>query len=270
MSNLSIQDVYVNRETEIDRFHMMLQGESQFHTMLIQAEAGMGKSSLLRKFWTLAEKEKICRARVDFKRMSHTVVEVLGDLCHDIGREQFNLFHSCCKEFARVSGINIDIGHSSLTNTQIDASMSKMLPEQRKAQRQILTDAFFEDLDAIHNRRNEPLLLIFDTHEKATDEVQEWLTGQFLARLRRYPWLLTVIAGQSIPYLDSSWAQDWCMEHSLKALDLEHVREYLQRVEIRFSSEETVVTLYRISAGKPYDLASHVEMLLKAKDEENE
>lgn len=63
------------------------------------------------------------------------------------------------------------------------------------------TDRFsllISDLQQIH----EPLLLIFDTYDQASEDARNWLENQLLPRLERAPCVVVLIGGQQIPDYD--------------------------------------------------------------------
>jgi ATP/maltotriose-dependent transcriptional regulator MalT len=153
--------MHVNREQEISIFKDMLHGQTTRHIFLVQADAGMGKTSLLKEFSQMCGKEYQW-AKVDLKKMSYTEGEILGELCRQFGPPFFQKFDTIRSEKAPV-----------LSD-----------PSQRRMYRQILTDAFFDDLVSMGSPPYRPMVLLFDTFEKASDPVKEWLWGQFLDRAR--------------------------------------------------------------------------------------
>ena len=114
---------------------------------------------------------------------------------------------------ARAPTVNID--HNTLKNVDIEARLDDA--DRRDRVRQVITDAFFDDLSTfdVGDRR---VVVIFDTYEQASAVVQQWLSGMFLARVRNHLRLVLVVAGREIPELDTD-AHDWCLRHELMPLD---------------------------------------------------
>lgn len=247
--------VHVDRVHELKLFQDSLGGRGSAHILLIKAEQGMGKSSLLREF--LAQAAPFPRALVDLKAGTHTVPRVLAELTTlDVAgftrfyeqHQQTLTFQFSDNKISR-SDLGIDVHvHPGLTD-----------PDQLELRRQTLTRAFFTDL-ATTNPEGRPRVLIFDTFERASPEVQDWLSGLFLNFARGLRWLVTVIAGREIPEPGVGW-DELCIQQTLTRLDRAHVEEWVRRVQLLLSPEETA-TLYDTSDGIPLDLSIQLGRLL--------
>jgi len=252
--------VYVNREQERGLFQEMLKAEVSAHILLLQADAGMGKSSLMRTLWDECKHwqgDTIGRARLDFKDNNLSAAGVvMGELCQQLGRQRFTEFYKEADAYARVASVNVQ--GSTFIDSSLDATLVKLNPEQRKMRQQMLTDAFFTDLEKGHDKG--PVVLLFDTFEKAQEEVREWLSGPFLTRVRPHQWLVMVVAGRETPAVDTDW-EDWRLHHTLRPLNREYVGEYLRRVELSLSDSE-INLIYDLTDGNPLELATYVKKLL--------
>jgi ATP/maltotriose-dependent transcriptional regulator MalT len=237
MEEMTSVSLHVNREQEIKIFEGMLTGDTNRHIFLVQADAGMGKTSLLKEFSQMCGDEYQW-AKVNLKKMSYTEEEILGELCRQLGPALFQKF---------------DRARSDRGPIQSD-------PGQRRMYRQILTDAFFDDLVSIGSPSERPTVLLFDTFEKASDPVKEWLWGQFLDRARPHQWLVLVLAGRKFPQLDID-LEEWCMKQSLKCLSRDHVRQYVQRLEVDYKSEEVIDVVYKGTKGVPLGLVTFLQNL---------
>lgn len=252
-----LKDVHVDRDTEDHLFKEMVHGQRMEHVLLIQAPRGMGKSFLLQKWWD--DCEGMLRGKVNMKAMTYSVIEILGELCQHLGSERFDQYYARCQEFARQAGIQIE--RSTFLNSPIDASLGGPDSEQRKLRRQLLTDAFFADLASLR-QEGQPVVLLFDTFEKASDEVKEWISGIFLSRVQRYPWLVVVVAGQETPVLDRDWSRLF-LTVSLQKLEKDDVRKFVRRLELSFS-EETIDVLYdSTDDGHPLELSTQLGRVLE-------
>ena len=72
-------------------------------------------------------------------------------------------------------------------DNRITVALTTSDPTDRDQRRTALTDAWFDDL----SRFQHPVLILFDTYNDATTDVQGWLSGPFLARTNRsnqYAW----------------------------------------------------------------------------------
>ena len=224
----------------------------------------MGKSSLLEKYYSGSEQYP--RALVDLRRLDCTPVEFLGELASQLeatvrelgGDAAFARYHK--QRERRFQPGDITIQDSRLTRMNLAESWDMRRSEQ--AALQIITDAFFSDLDDVLQEYPTVVLLI-DTFEKANFEVEGWVTGLFLNRIRGRHRIVVVLAGRTIPDLGPSSAA-W----ELKPLELCDVREYLNRVELSLS-EEQINVLYALTDGIPLDLRTGVTRLSLRKEKGN-
>jgi hypothetical protein len=246
--------VHVDREQERALFKSMIERTTPKHIFLIQAEPGMGKTSLLKDFWSQCE--ALERAQVNLRNMSYSVGEILSELSLQLGVDKFENFYNYCREFAREAGITIE--GSTFIGSALEATLGQLDPEKRRMQRQIFTDSFFADLVANHENSQQPVVFLFDTLNKNTsDEIKEWLQGLFLNRVRRHQWIVAVVAGQEVPQLDGEW-EEWSSRQDLSPLNEDNVREYLQRLEISMS-DDWVEALYFFTKGNPQILRTKVD-----------
>jgi hypothetical protein len=86
----------------------------------------------------------------------------------------------------------------------------------RESRRVALTDAWFNDLAEL----SQLIVFLFDTYDHAPTEVQEWLSGPFLARVIHVPTVRVVVAGQVVPDRNNIEWGHCCVMH-----DLDGVRE---------------------------------------------
>ena len=121
-----------------------------------------------------------------------------------------------------------------------------------------LTDAFVQSLTRWSKQR--PILLRFDTYEKAPGEVDDWLWSTLVgnhAELRNLP-LRILVTGRFCVLRKEGWRkldQDrphWIYEQSLEKLDPEQTQDYLQRIGITDATEQQQI--YKVTRGLPYYL----------------
>lgn len=136
---------------------------------------------------------------------------------------------------------------------------------QAEAQKQTiieLTDAFFTDLDQLHAATSDQVILLIDDYDQGNAEVQGWLGDYFLESALPYRWLIVVIAGDGAPEVEIG-QRDWCLSSNLSKLALDHVREYVQRLELELG-EELIEAIYVWSdEGVPFLLRERIESLLQ-------
>ena len=235
MIEKKIKDIHVDRDEEIKLFRDMLDGHSDVHIFLLEAESGMGKSALLEKFKEMSDKKQMPWAKVDFKNASYTFGEILREMCDQLRDISFLDFDSQCRSFIVNSGLTV--GRSALLSSSIDAAMANLSREERNRQRLVIIDAFLGDLAAFHERYQGLIVLTFDTFERASASVKEWITDQFIKRCQLYPWIICVIAGQETPGIDPT--TEWCSHSKLEKLSKEHIAEYLHHLKL--TQEDVIV-----------------------------
>ena len=247
--------VHVNRTEELARFEDMIAGRGTAHVLLIQAASGMGKSSLLQEFWDRGGGS--FRAFVDLKPRTHSVVDVLSEVS-SYDKARFPRFSQKVTELSSPGNITFYTNRSKIEQSPISIS-SGGGADERELRRQVLAGAFFADLED-SNVDGDVALIIFDTHENATDDVKDWLSRAFLPAAREHRWLIVVVAGRTTPELGIGW-DDWCLEQSLRPLGPEHLGEYVQRVKLELSEDE-ILLLYDLTDGIPLHVSTQVGTLL--------
>lgn len=198
-----------NREHELGLFDRMIARPTEERILLLEAEGKMGKSTLLGAFERRCPPNVPCAA-IDLKGSSTGLHEVFYRLCDAFGWDRFPTFRACVENLGRVTiDKNVIIGRA-----EIEVALRAPDEGDRAARRAQLTQAFFDDLRAGSDR----LVLIFDTYEQADPEVQDWLAGPCLARVRRTVNLVVVIAGRQLPEESIEWAA-CCHRHRLGGVE---------------------------------------------------
>jgi hypothetical protein len=97
MSDRNVKDIHVDRESEKQLFHLMLQGNADAHILLIRADGGFGKSSLLREF---REMSQVVPDRTSFIGLHSSQISegIMFDSCFHLGQGNFNQFLEVCQE----------------------------------------------------------------------------------------------------------------------------------------------------------------------------
>lgn len=237
----NIKSIHVNRDEEIALFCDMIGGRSDLHILFIEAESGMGKTALLKQFLEMSKGFQ--RAKINFKNASYTFGEIFHEMCHQSEKVSFSDFDNQCRNFITNSGITV--GPTTLLTSFVDDAMAELSQDERKTKRQVIIDAFFGDLAASHEVLQTPIVIFFDAFEKASDDVKDWIAKQFISRIRIYPWIICVVAGQKTPSIDPN--SDWCKHSKLEILPDKYVIEYLHRLKL---TQKEVVVQYIISISK--------------------
>lgn len=246
-----IRETYVDRDEERRLFRDMISDRTPVHILLIEAEKGMGKTILLDQFWEISE--GLRRARIDFKHSSYSMAEILRDMTDQYGTESFSWFREVCCDVLRELGQ--DVKHVALLYSAMDLRLAKLPAEDRQKYQIMIVDAFLSSLETIRTK-DQPVVLLFDTFEKASDPTKAWLAEQLIGAIRRYPWLVCIVTGRETPRIAIDNA-NWCLQQKLQPLSDEYSREYIQKV-IYIQDESVVTTMTILAKGHPLTLQQFV------------
>jgi hypothetical protein len=108
-----------------------------------------------------------------------------------------------------------------------------------------------------------PVLLLFDTFEKVSEEAQAWLETKLLPRVRNLPAVVVVIGGRTVP----QWRQyPWKTLTDFRRLerieDPEDWTEYLDRVHKSRLEPHQIQTLTAATQGLPGNMRPLLETLM--------
>jgi hypothetical protein len=177
---------------ETDSFLELLESECERRILIFHGESGTGKTTLFRA----------CQSRIP-DHVHHLPIQLRG---HAVGVDEI---------FSRAGGLvgweswpgftervvdmtpHIEIEDNFLRgiNNRISVALHAESPVDRKQRRVDLTEAWFSDTRDL----DQPLLMMLDTYEEATEDVADWISGPFLARSVDCENLRVVIAGQEVP-----------------------------------------------------------------------
>jgi hypothetical protein len=235
-----------NREAELALFDQMLAGQTRERILLLEAEGGLGKTTLLNEFARRCPAHVPC-APLDLKGSTTGLHEVFYRLCDALGWEHFPAFADQVEGLGRVTvDGNVVIGWGN----KIEAALRSPDEGDRAARRAELTRAFFDDLRTMKRR----LLFIFDTFEKAPPELGEWLSGDFLAYAHHTPDLIVVVAGRQAPEESIEWG-DSCIRRLVRVRDPEPWRIYAERIGAVLPSPEWIRAFCDLLDGHPLEIA---------------
>ncbi len=166
----------------------------------------------------------------------------------------------------QATSVNIDRNWLLGINNHISVALHADNPQDRSYRRAALTEAWFEDVQQLA----EPFLVVFDTYEAATAEIQEWLSGPFLARVATADPLRVVIAGQTVPdKLNIEWSQ-CCHEHRLYGVpEARHWLPVIEAMGRYIPDEPPLIWLAGVChalQGKPAEIIKIIEGLPRRKD----
>lgn len=283
MTTRSLQELFVDRLRQLDRFRRSLEGASARRIILIAAGPGMGKSWLLKQFDYEARTRGVPTVLIDFSDGQAYDVLTLVRRCRDaLGPEHFNRLTAAINEAtaprlviserngensASVNiGPNSQVGDVSVGDVAGGSIIKDNLfivqtdnPLLLQAIEDRITQVFFECLIELEARTR--VLMMFDTYERASQSTEgwvpgaadRWIAGQLLARIRdgRLSNTLAVLAGRRLPPFGTEWAQ------VVGRLELElftpaDVGQYLRENRgLSSLTEQDVQTLFKAVQGNP-------------------
>ena len=181
-------------EAERLAFESLLCIDCHDHILLFRGESGSGKTTLL----------NYCREHVPHD-MPHIPIQLRGNavgmaeiFSRSGGRlnwEHLPNFTTQVADFQKIPEVQIDRNWLAGIGNQISVVLNVENLSDRDQRRTTLTEAWFSDLDEF----DQPVLLMFDTYEQATTEVQNWISGPLLSRAAYGEHVRVLIAGKQVP-----------------------------------------------------------------------
>lgn len=252
-----------NRTKEVEKFKQIIKDNNSKKILLIEGKSGVGKTKLLSKCISEVPQDTSC-IPIDLKSASSLgIPSVLSLITRRLGQQYFSNFQAKIRDF--LSGNNVEVSHNNMIGTEQEINIILNTDLYNREIRLLsLINAFFEDLCNFQN----PLIIIFDSYEKAPTELRELLAGIFLDEAVNTPNLTVVLAGQTVPKPTIQWIN--CYEHcNLENIDdAEAWWQFLQEENFTFpenfpftrDSIKLIVTLCR---GKPSQLEIAFNIIAK-------
>jgi hypothetical protein len=195
---------------ERQAFEVLLQPKCRKRILLFRGKSGSGKTTLL----------TYCKSKVPHD-IAHVPIQLRGstvgvaEIFSRVGRPlDWQYLPKFTRQVATLEGTpNVQVDRNWLAgiNNRISVAMNVKNISDREYRRVALTDAWFDDLANFPN----PVVFLFDTYDKASTEVQEWLSGPFLVRAAYVPTVRVVVAGQDVPdHSNIEWGH-CCIVHNL-------------------------------------------------------
>jgi hypothetical protein len=237
MATRSLQELFVDRLKQLERFRKSLEGSSGRKIILITAGPGMGKSWLLRRFAQEAGARGARPVLIDFSDgQAYDVLTLVRRFRDALGAEEFNRLTTAINEATAPRLVLSDDGGASSASVNFGGAQSGDVAIGDVAGRSIIKDNFFivqTDnpllLQAIEDRVTQvffeclaelvattQVLFLFDSYERASQEGERWVSNaadrwvqrELLLRIRegRLPNTVVVLAGRRLPEFNVEWA----------------------------------------------------------------
>lgn len=282
MAPRSLQELFVDRLKQLERFRKSLEGSSGRKIILISAGPGMGKSWLLRRFAQEAAERGARHVLVDFSDgQAYDVLTLVRRFRDALGPVEFNRLTMAINEATAPRLVLSDEGAPSSASVNFSGAQAGDVTLGDVAGRNIIKDNFFivqTDnpllLQAIEDRVTQVFfeclndlveastaLFLFDSYERTTQEGDRWISNaadrwiqrELLLRIRegRLPNTLVVLAGRRLPEFDASWATV-VGQLPLELFTLADVAQYLRENRgLPNLTDNDVQTLFAAIQGNP-------------------
>lgn len=241
-----MKDSFINRKKEVQIFQSILNFEVNTRILFIAGEAGMGKSSLLRKYTEICAQEKILISTYDYKGGADSPFTQLTKHITDLGVENFEMLKS--------SFVNIGIQFSNLgkkelfSSTDVQYALTGLDLPNRFSTLSEITDSFIAGLLNLLPK-NKPIVFLLDSADLAGPVVKQWLVNDFFRIAKENQGVLVVVAGRSViePLLE---LQDYFTRIDLDGIELSEWEEYTKQLSLAVHPE-FIHSIHDASKGNP-------------------
>jgi hypothetical protein len=187
-----------NRDDERRLFVRMIGRQVRERILLIEAQSETGKTELMERFAEISRTDNT--VHVNLKLAKTGVAYVFWRIRESLGEDCFPKYKMAMQGI--YSPLNVNISDNELSDdARIQFAIWNDIPHS-KLHLQQLFEALIEDLRNI----NRQIVMLFDTFDKADEELQEWVTGSLLVAVaRNAPNVIAVVAGQNVPRRELEW-----------------------------------------------------------------
>jgi GTPase SAR1 family protein len=243
-------------------FIHLLEKHCVANILLFSGASGSGKTTLL----TACLREltpEVTAINIQLRGGAVSVAEIFQRSGSHVGWESLPTFANHVNMLQQGVPVQVDSNRLIGMGNQIHIALHTGNTSDRQQRRASLTQAWFEDLQGL----SKPLLLVFDTYEAATPEVQQWIAGPLLARAAYARTVRVLVAGQEVPDVNNiEWGQR-CVSHTLLGVkQAEHWLPVIEALE-RYIPVEDQDPLTWLSGvcyalkGAPKDIMQVIESL---------
>jgi hypothetical protein len=206
---------------------------SQMKVLRLSGETKLGKSHLLTNvFPTLARRDFQARyAVLDLRNAAHTICDILHMTCAQLDGLTPSYYSSAYQEWINRPKVGIQQLYAIFSHVYISAKNSS---SDLRLRENSLVTAFIKDLKTLNDK---PLLLFFDSVERADESIQIWLMDTLLVQLSMLPHVRVVVAGRSLREPSGSYAA-YCRSYQLLPVeDVEAYISYCKEVNVVLSEQ---------------------------------
>ena len=256
-----IDDVVANYQEERDHYLSLLDDAPPARVLLFKGESGSGKSTLLTHcLHDFPCPEAICRVVIDFKGGRVNLPKLFNELGREIGWEHLPTFQARLNAVTGTEAVTIDRNRLLGWGNQITVFLSPEDQSVRASRLAALSEDLLTDLRGLP----QPILLILDTYEQATDATREWIEMHLLDWLDKVTQLRVLIAGQTVPEATLKWGRLSLVRHLRGVPDPQHWLPVASRVRPHQSLEERLdwlTAICQVLDGQPSKIMQFIEAL---------
>lgn len=239
MTTRSLQELFVDRLKQLERFRRSLEGDSGRRIILVTAGSGMGKSWLLRQFAFEAGSRSARSVLIDFSDgQAYDVLTLVRRFRDAIGPEYFNRLTAAINEATAPrlvlsesgdggTGRAVNFGSAQLGDVSIGDVAGRNIikdnlfivqtdnPLLLQAIEDRITQVFFLCMEELTARQR--CLFLFDSYERNSQSAESWMpnaadrwiTRELLMRIRdgKLGNTVVVLAGRRVPEFNAEWSQ---------------------------------------------------------------
>ena len=250
---------FANYQPERQAFDALFQSECQKRILMFCGESGSGKTSLLEYCLDRIPKS-VTPIPIQLRGSSVSVAEIFHRSGDTMSWNRFPNFTELVGELQGISKVQIK-SNWLVGKNHISVAMQSESQDVREHRRVALTDAWFDDLRSF----DQPILFALDTYEQATPEVQEWISGPFLARASRSEQVRILVAGQSVPDKKNiEWGRCCDARNLYGVVDAEHWLPVVEAMERNIPFGEPLTWLSGLCTGlkgRPGEIMKIIEGL---------
>jgi hypothetical protein len=205
-------------------FHQLMQTNSPVRVLRLNGHGKMGKTHLLTKVFPILVQQdyQALSAIVDLNRPFQTIPDILSQICIQLDEQNFVGYYAADQAWSNRPKVDVRGLTATFSKVDIFAKDNDIGVHDRA---RILTIEFTRD---IRKLRTPLVVLLFDSIDQASEEIQAWIMGTLLISISRFSHIRVVTAGRFLPETHGSY-RALCRDYQL--LPIKDVKAYLDYCE---------------------------------------
>jgi hypothetical protein len=191
----------IDTHEAIGLFDDLMQPNSQTRILRLLGDSKLGKSHLLTKVFPMLAQQNSRARCVILDLQSHFISEVpdiLHAICGMLGGNSCDSYYASHQ--AWTNRPKVDIDHLNAVFSSVTISVKEPTLHEIRQRDRDLTTQFVRDMSRLTD-----VLLLFDSVDRATEYIQNWLMYSLLIQLSSLAHVRVVVAGRSLPEAHGSY-----------------------------------------------------------------